>query len=129
MIKSNYRTFGMFCVSFKSCDFCGWITDHKTIIAMYTLHNNCIRMLITKCKSKIAKLFSGGHAHKIALLTDMQNISKVRCSRLNTAIKFRDIILIATPHGTQEIEEVNETHVYSTEFHKSTCYIHTNTHT
>ena len=66
----------LLCV-FKSCDFCEWIMDRKTILATYTLHNNCIRMLTTKRKSKIAKHFSGGQTHKIALFTDTQNIPKV----------------------------------------------------
>ena len=35
-------------------------------------------MVTTKRKSKIVKLFSGAQNHKIALLTDTQNIPKVQ---------------------------------------------------
>ena len=61
---------------FVSCDFCEWIMDRKTIIAMHALANY-IRMLITKRRSKIAKLFYGGQTHKIALLTGRHNMPKV----------------------------------------------------
>ena len=41
---------------------------------------NTNTMITTKRKSKIAKRFSGAQNHKIALLTDTQNILKVRYS-------------------------------------------------
>ena len=37
-----YHTLGMFCVC-SSLVTCEWTMDCKTIIATYTLHNNCIR--------------------------------------------------------------------------------------
>ena len=52
--------------------------DRKTIIATYTLRNNCIRtcMLTTKCKKYNSKLFSGGQTHKIILLLTRKTLQK-----------------------------------------------------
>ena len=75
---TTYSRFWCVLRLFKSCDFCEWIMDRRTMIITYTLCNNCMRMFTTKHKSKIAKLYSWDQTHKIALLTDMQNISEIR---------------------------------------------------
>ena len=70
--------------------------DHKTIIATYTLHNNCIRMFTTKHKSKIAKLYSGDQTHKIALLTVTQNVPKVQYithTKLTKSTALSDLVI------------------------------------
>ena len=97
LLRLGVRQFWYVLHVFKSRDFCEWIMDHKTIITTYTLHNNCICMLATKHKSKIAKPFSGGQTHKITLLTDTQDIPKVQymCTTKNPT-RFASIILLTS---------------------------------
>ena len=73
---------------FKSCDFWERNMDCKTIIATYTLHSNCIHMLITKHKSKIAKLVTGGQTYKITSFTDKQNLYQ----KYGTSILIRKVV-------------------------------------